>query len=506
MEKKSELKSSIESSLKLYEYFLKRSKTSKLSKKELNECKILKSFLQYIRTLYVYENIRDIISDNAESVMNKVRDVNDVYQLQIDSYEQEKSDYSLDLSNLQNKYSKLKTDGGFLSEEDNEILKNQMLKSLEQLIETTNSTITAISEKVSKLQSRISFNSQIVDDSMNVSQELVKKLLSKEEKPMDILKRLLKESVDSIVTTTGANEQSLLEPGNNKLILADGKINRPFVDLCISYLKRESSLGLYSTISKIGEKCSAKEKNDTAISDLPTLYTNIDSLQKDLELKKQEYETKKEQNKSKRKIVSYVFGSGTDEEELDRLKKEIDSLGEKLQEQKNLFYNIIAWSDLFFNEEFLTAIDVKENLIRSAYSDDLKALKVQHIEKILSCFKRAYPNNLNTAIEILKKRNARYGEELSGLYQSMPEEYRNLKMDDISRLRQYASDKAYGTKEWSAYYEYLKILDLLVIIDEFNKLQVKDKLEVYSSGIKTIASDSIRENIESEIIQPTKKL
>ncbi len=506
MARKNDLSSSIESSLKLYEYFCKRANVSKLSRKEINECKVLKSFLQYIRTLYVYDNIEQIIADNAESVINKVKNVNAEYQIQIEEYELEKNNYETELNDLQDKYSKIKTGGGILSEEGNESLKTDIIKSLEKLIETTNAVLSAIESKINKLKGRMNFNSQIVDDSMNVSQELVKKLLAKEENPMEILERLLKQSINNIVATTRSDEQTLFMPGDNKLILEDGKVNRPFVDLCISYLKRDNQSGLYFTISEIAQKYDFKEKNDNAISNLASLYTEIDSLDKDIKLKQQEYDTKKDNIKEKSKEVFYKLTNSSDEEDLRKIKDSIEALEERIIEKKEELYELIVWSDLFFDDDFLSAIGISDNLIRNAYTDEMKNIREQHIAKIISCFKRAYPNNLNVAIEKLKKKNSKYGEELSFLYKSMPEEYRNLKMEDISRLRSYSCDKVYGTKEWSTYYEYLKILDLLVIIDEFNKTPKKEKNEIYGSDIEHLASEGVRINLESEILEPSIKV
>ena len=125
--------------------------------------------------------------------------------------------------------------------------------------------------------------------------------------------------------------------------------------------------------------------------------------------------------------------------------------------------------------------------------------KSEHIEKILEYFKRNYPYNINLVIDSLKKKNDIYGEELSKLYESMPEEYRDLRIDDLCSLKCCVESNTYDSNKSAEYHEYLKLLDLLVIVDDFNGLSVEEKNEIYCSSLKNLASSSVRDFIESEI-------
>ena len=346
MKKKSDLKNSIESSLKLYEYFSNRAKNNSLTPKEINECKILKSFLQYIRTIYVYDNIKDIISDNAKFVTKRTKSSNLKYQEQIDLYELEKNSYEKELNNCQTKYSELNIGGGFLSEEENASLKNQMLKSYEQQIESLSHAMSALEEKINEYKAKIRFNDQIVDDSINVSQSFVKKILEKEEQPTKILKSLLEEFAKGINSTTTFFSCILLNSGKNE---PGSMINRPFVELCISFLTKDPSSGLYPTILEIDTKDRLMKKNEVAIQSLPSLYTHINSLEKEIERERQNYDNKKETIKANKKNIIYVFSCDLDENELLSLENKIRELELKLSELKNSLYTIIINSDLIYD-------------------------------------------------------------------------------------------------------------------------------------------------------------
>lgn len=502
MKRKTDLKESIESSLKLYEYFSNRAKNNSLTPKEINECKILKSFLQYIRTIYVYDNIKDIISDNAKFVTKRTKSSNLKYQSQIDLYELEKNSYENELNICQTKYSKLSVGGGFLSEEENSSLKTQMIKSYEQQIEALSSAMSAIEEKINEYKAKIRFNDQIVDDSINVSQNFVKKILEKEEQPTKILKSLLEEFVNGINTTTAISSCILLNPGSNNY---SGMINRPFVDLCISFLTKDPSSGLYPTVLEIDTKDRLMKKNEVAIQSLPSLYTHINSLEKEIEIERQNYENKKETIKTNKKNILYVFDFNSDENELLIIENKIKELELKLSELKNSLYSIIIDCDLLHDTEFWLAVNINDNIILFENSAIMSKTKSEHIEKILEYFKRNYPHNINCSIDVLKKKNDEYGEDLSKLYESMPEEYRDLRIDDICSLKYCVESKTNDSGEGATYYEYLKLLDLLVIIDDFNGLPVEEKNEIYCFGLKKIANSSVRKYIESELQIPDKK-